>query len=794
MRLTLRTLLAYMDDILDPADKEELAKKIESSGFAEDLIYRTQDTMRRLRLSAPQVMGTGMALDPNTVSEYLDNVLPPDSVGDFERICLESDVHLAEVASSHHVLTMVLGEPADIDPAIRDRMHSIPVQVEERKRLRIEPAHVAPATGQSAAAPAGASPAAPVAAPVETKAELPDYLRTSSWSRHRVALTAAAVLLLAAVAVVLAAGSRGWFGGGEQMAAAPAAGQTAEPRTTNPELTSTEPSAGDEGAVGGVPIADTSSETATGEAAESTASSAPPTSEIGDMTPPATDAGEGGEATAETPVETPAVPAAVDGTTTAAAGGADMAESGGAPAEDAVAMSVPGTAAGTAPAELASATSSAAGAAPETSDAGPGSLPPETGDASAGASDEASVPAPEPITELGTYLGGKVVLLHYDEAAGAWFRLAARSVVTNGERLLALPAFRPKVTLASGVHVDLSGGTQIVVRTADAAEASGLPGASTSTPALELIYGRIVLINTANEDNQVVLKLGPTVADVKLARGATLAAEVERSYVPGRDPRKSPAPVVARLYAREGEVQWRVGDSETTIREPAHWTIADGVVSAIAADAQPPEWIDQEPSAQRSEQLYAAPVIEESLGYDQPADNQLLELYQAGRRREVKSLAARSSIHVGLFVPFIEALRDSDQRPNWRTHIEALRAAMALSPESADKVWQALVEQRGEKAAADLFEMLCGYNQDQIGHTPEQIDSGALAQLIDRLEDDNLDYRVLAVNDLREITGKNLLSNPAGSLNERALGVRRWRERLKSGELVPLEGGQRESP
>ena len=119
MRLTLRTLLAYLDDVLDPVDKEELAQKIESSDFAEDLVHRTRDTVRRLRLSAPQLIGTGMGLDPNTVAEYLDNVMPPEQVGDFERICLESDVHLAEATACHHVLTMVLGRASRCRPDSR---------------------------------------------------------------------------------------------------------------------------------------------------------------------------------------------------------------------------------------------------------------------------------------------------------------------------------------------------------------------------------------------------------------------------------------------------------------------------------------------------------------------------------------------------------------------------------------------------------------------------------------------------------------------------------------------------
>ena len=125
MRLTLRTLLAYVDDILEPSDAKEIGAKINESGFAASLMNRIHDVMRRRRLTAPDLEGPGSGLDPNIVAEYLDNVLPPEKVADVEKVCLESDVHLAEMAASHQILTAALGEPVQVTPESREHMYAL---------------------------------------------------------------------------------------------------------------------------------------------------------------------------------------------------------------------------------------------------------------------------------------------------------------------------------------------------------------------------------------------------------------------------------------------------------------------------------------------------------------------------------------------------------------------------------------------------------------------------------------------------------------------------------------------
>lgn len=132
MRLTLRTLLAYLDDRLEPADAKEIGAKIAESPVAPATIERIREVLRRRRVTAPQLSGPGSGPDPNLVAEYLDLTLPPEHVAEIERICLESDAHLAEVAATHQILTLVLGEAVEISPALRERMYAIGAETAPR--------------------------------------------------------------------------------------------------------------------------------------------------------------------------------------------------------------------------------------------------------------------------------------------------------------------------------------------------------------------------------------------------------------------------------------------------------------------------------------------------------------------------------------------------------------------------------------------------------------------------------------------------------------------------------------
>src|SRR5262249_27209506 len=131
MRLTLRTLLAWLDDTLEPSQVREIGKQVSESPFAQELADRIHRVSRQRRLSVPSRSGPD-GTDPNLVASYLDNNLDPEAVAEFERKCLTSDVNLAEVASVHQILSL-LGQKVKVPTAARSRMNQL---VKGRENIR----------------------------------------------------------------------------------------------------------------------------------------------------------------------------------------------------------------------------------------------------------------------------------------------------------------------------------------------------------------------------------------------------------------------------------------------------------------------------------------------------------------------------------------------------------------------------------------------------------------------------------------------------------------------------------
>jgi hypothetical protein len=197
VRLTLRTLLAYLDDTLGASEIKEIGQKVAESDSAQELIARIKQVTRRRRLTTPPTGGPQGRFDPNDVAEYLDNELPADKVAELERLCLESDAHLAEVATCHQILTLVVGEPALVPPTAKERMYGL-VQGREAIPYRKAPT------------PAGAG-AASADADADEVFGLP-FLRRGPWLKWLLPVAGALLVVALGMAVWQIARDRGGLG------------------------------------------------------------------------------------------------------------------------------------------------------------------------------------------------------------------------------------------------------------------------------------------------------------------------------------------------------------------------------------------------------------------------------------------------------------------------------------------------------------------------------------------------------------------------------------------------------
>ncbi|HEV3258305.1 MAG TPA: HEAT repeat domain-containing protein [Gemmataceae bacterium] len=188
--------MAYLDDTLEPAQTKLIGQKVAESPAAQELIARIKEVVRRRRLTTPPATGPAAKVDANTIAEYIDSVLSAEQLAEVEEICLASDVHLAEIAACHQILTVILSEPILVPPTARRRMYGLN---RGREAIPYRKVTAEPAADHAVATPAGEGKDA---ADETLLLGLPLYRRHGPWFRRLAPILGVFLLAAGLVAAI----------------------------------------------------------------------------------------------------------------------------------------------------------------------------------------------------------------------------------------------------------------------------------------------------------------------------------------------------------------------------------------------------------------------------------------------------------------------------------------------------------------------------------------------------------------------------------------------------------------
>ena len=727
MRLTLRNLLAYMDDLLDPESARIIGQKTEESEFASGLLNRIRDVTRRTKLGAPGVIDRKAALDPNTVAEYLDNILPPDRVTDFEKACLDSDVELAEVAACHQILTLVLGEPAEVRPESRVRMYHLPETAASQTYVERDEADT---EGENRRIDTPTSPARQRRHPA-----VPEYLLAARRHRRRLYGFATVAAVLCVVTYLGATGRlSGLLGSGERPSPPDdqvVVNMPAEPQSPEVLDNLQKPSA---------PVVVPTPESSSAIPAVPESPAVPEPVAVAADGVPAVDvapasSGDAKMIPAATPEPLPATDSVVPVTPTPS------------PVKNAGSeIPVPGT-----PLE-------APGSTPD-----PGQMaslvPAVSPDDREPIVIEAMVPEVVQGREIGRLIKPEELALMADGEGESFHRISNSKPLRVGQRVVSLPMSRPIFLFDGRLNVEMVDGGEIELLSSDENE----------PPHIKLAFGRMLL--TPSDEAGVVkvlLDVGSVTGTLSLAGSTTLVAlEVGQADGPTQDPVAHPVGLTAHLWGVSGEFSWQeTGGEESSFESPMMVDLVAGAGSA-PVPAKAPAWIQPDMQGTFEQRLgqRVSGQLKKAFDFEKPADLILREnAYH--RTREMRRLARQSLSWIEDFEPIVEVLNDPEPYVEWPEVIDLLRASIHRGPRTAEAVRASLDVKYGNRGD-ELYALLWKYDSPELSKE-------AAHQLVQYLSDTSLACRVLSFNNLNRITGKGFYYRAEENEAKRQQPVLRW--------------------
>ena len=761
MRLTLRTLLAYLDDILEPAQAREIGAKIAESTFATSLVDRIRDVMRRRRLTAPELHGPGSGLDPNIVAEYLDNVLPPDKVADVERVCLESDVHLAEMAACHQILTLALGEPIQVSRESRESIYALgplaptqpPDQRSDGESKAAESVSAAPALGPGLHASRRGR--GEVAAPTGREADqenrfediIPDYLKPKPLWRRGLPYVVVGLIAAAWIGLLIygppikpdTAEAPGWQQPSSERRQKGKAGievaangkAASKPQPTKP----TEQQ----------PAAVRSAATAEAEKphpAKPSPAAAPPSI---DPLPPPDEPEQVAEVVEPTPPAEIPLPAGPNGPPV------------NEPPEQTLQT----------PKNVVAAVN-------------PVPVPKEIGRA-------AVQPAAEPAADVPTlqYNSPDGILLRYEPQQQDWLIMPHRAIVHPGERLASPEPFDALIDIGgSRLRATLLGGTAVTI----------VPPSQAAPVGFEIEQGRLTLRRSEPPqpgavDNSAVplaLALRDRLWRLELLTPGTVCG-IEVTLLQPEQPGQVLAPnnYTGALYVISGSVRLADGGGKVTVIEGKDWLSLSPNDGQQPAAKPPllavPEWLDPAAKPTLTWRRFADLFEKEFYVGDPPATLPLSENVPPmikHNRAYISALAVKCLALVGGYESLASAL-NADHQESRAAAVEGLRNWLASAEGNGELLEEALAKQFPDEEVRIISRLLWGYSKKDAH------DFAASQQLVDWLTHNNLVIRELAFYHIYRLTGRKYDYHPMRPAAQREAAVRRWQDHVeKEGALI----------
>ena len=788
MRLTLRTLLAYRDRVLKPTELEDMHARVQQSAMAGNLLKRIESLANRPTILAPPVEGKGLGADANSIAEYLDDALKGEKVPELERICLESDVQLAELAQCHQLLSSALSTTVDVPPALRERIVALGDAAARAQALAANPTGLMsePTTVPTSLAGAAETAVRHAVPQAEGRARF----RTDT-PHKRSGVTSPPA-------------------GGAAVGDAAAVSTAADSANAPRPLVASQPVEAPMLASGGESIRPTGLDLEGAHLAHEVPEYLRGTSRDGWRGPLAIGAllmvlallvwqsigswEEVRQMFAERPPQTTDNPSGASPPVQGS--GRDRTAARVAVANDnssrATEASLPNAAVAPAIAAADTDAQSASAASAQATNAATAAATTVAGDAQVQSTDSpplnpATVPSEFVATHVAQWLPSdaqamQAVIFVKTTGPQPLHRMQAAERLPGGTQIFVPPASRPKLDLVGGPVIAFCGPTQMTVRHPETGVAA--------VPEIDLRLGKALI--TANSQGQAsgqsaqpqsLVIVTPDSRVVMTLLDASTRVALDLNYAPiahGPITDRSANPPVLSISVIDGQMRLQVLGAAAPTPElniiGGRWvSVSSGTVTSPQAAAATPAWID--PASDRPVDVLAVEDLQRQLSANDSIGATLLNM-ATNRRPETRAMAAETLALLGNW-DWIAAdknsLSDPRDRSYWTPLLDLTRQIIAANPEDAQHLRSALEAKDAARGSfqADMW----------IGFTQAQLESEALKQMVDALDSDVLLDRILAIYQLQRLTGKDL-GYQAGEVNRAS--VQQWNREIASGRLQLL--------